>query len=343
MHDGALATLEDVVWHYNTGGRAATGERVGAPRRAAQADRPVGGRERRPGRVPRIADRRTRRRQVGEGAASRDGHAPRWGAFTHVVRRAARRRRRARARPGRSRPVAPLARRGRRGRGRRRSRPRTSRAHASRAAGGGAPAARRRHGQHAVADAVRLRRRRLLRPLGRRQRLRPGRRPDGHARTSRNTSAATTGCSWATSWRPTINSRGEPADLGNPPGVNRQDLIDSNGAPSFIANELNLTLNSALAENVVGVGSVNFMPRTGTDFRLGDAFDVDLLSLEWKLGAAAQDVDLRRQVRIGDRHRIPGAQGEPPLRRHAVADRALHGRHAAGHQVPQPVRRQRHG
>ena len=83
---------------------------------------------------------------------------------------------------------------------------------------------------------------------------------------------------------PMINSRGEPADLGNPPGVNRQDLIDSNGAPSFIANELNLTLNSALADNVVGVGSVNFLPRTGTDFRFGDAFDVDLLSLEWKVG-----------------------------------------------------------
>jgi len=83
---------------------------------------------------------------------------------------------------------------------------------------------------------------------------------------------------------PAINSRGEPADLGNPPGVNRQDLIDSNGAPSFIANELNLTLSSTLAENVVGVGSVNFLPRTGTDFRFGDAFDVDLLSLEWKVG-----------------------------------------------------------
>ena len=83
---------------------------------------------------------------------------------------------------------------------------------------------------------------------------------------------------------PAINTRGEPADLGNLPGVNRQDLIDSNGAPGFIANELNLTLSSALAENVVGVGSVNFLPRTGTDFRFGDAFDVDLLSLEWKVG-----------------------------------------------------------
>ncbi len=39
MHDGALATLEDVVWHYNTGGRAATGELRRRSRGAAQADR----------------------------------------------------------------------------------------------------------------------------------------------------------------------------------------------------------------------------------------------------------------------------------------------------------------
>jgi cytochrome c peroxidase len=31
MHDGSLATLEDVVWHYNTGGAAESGERVGVP------------------------------------------------------------------------------------------------------------------------------------------------------------------------------------------------------------------------------------------------------------------------------------------------------------------------
>jgi len=31
MHDGSLATLEDVVWHYNTGGRGESGERVGDP------------------------------------------------------------------------------------------------------------------------------------------------------------------------------------------------------------------------------------------------------------------------------------------------------------------------
>ena len=81
-----------------------------------------------------------------------------------------------------------------------------------------------------------------------------------------------------------INSRGEPADLGNPPGADRADLIDSNGAPGFIVNEVNLTLNGALASSVLGTASVNFMPRTGTDFRLGDVFDVDLAQLEWLVG-----------------------------------------------------------
>jgi hypothetical protein len=82
-----------------------------------------------------------------------------------------------------------------------------------------------------------------------------------------------------------INSRGEPADLGNPPGVDRQDLIDSNGAPSFIVNEVNLTVNATLADNVIGKASIDFLPRTGTDFRLGDAFEVDIASLEWQVGA----------------------------------------------------------
>ena len=53
------------------------------------------------------------------------------------------------------------------------------------------------------------------------------------------------------------------------------------------------------------------------------------------------DVDLRRQVRLGHRHRVPRAQGQPALRHHAVADCALHDRHADGHQGPQQVRRRR--
>ena len=81
-----------------------------------------------------------------------------------------------------------------------------------------------------------------------------------------------------------INTRGEPADLGNPPGADRADLIDSNGAPGFIANEVNLTLTGVLAESVLATSSINFIPRTGSDFRLGDVFDVDLAQLEWLVG-----------------------------------------------------------
>jgi hypothetical protein len=83
---------------------------------------------------------------------------------------------------------------------------------------------------------------------------------------------------------PAINTRGEPADLGNPPGVVRQDLVQSHGAPGFIVNEVNLRLDAALADNVIGITSVNFRPRTGVNFSFGDAFDVDLVYLEWLVG-----------------------------------------------------------
>jgi hypothetical protein len=83
---------------------------------------------------------------------------------------------------------------------------------------------------------------------------------------------------------PAINSRGDVADLGNLPGVDRLDPIDSNGAPGFIVNEVNLNLTGALAGNVLGTISVDFLPRSGLDFRLGDAFEVDIASLQWLLG-----------------------------------------------------------
>lgn len=84
---------------------------------------------------------------------------------------------------------------------------------------------------------------------------------------------------------PAVNSRGEPADLGNLPGIDRLDAIDSNGAPGFIVNELNLTFTSRVAESALATASINFLPRTGTEFRFGDLFDVDRVDLEWMLGA----------------------------------------------------------
>lgn len=82
---------------------------------------------------------------------------------------------------------------------------------------------------------------------------------------------------------PTVNTRGEVADLGDAAGAVRFDSINSRGAPGFIANELNLTITSALADNVLGTASVNFVPRTGNDFALGDFLDVDLAQIEWVL------------------------------------------------------------
>ena len=82
---------------------------------------------------------------------------------------------------------------------------------------------------------------------------------------------------------PTVNTRGEVADVGDAAGAVRFDSINSRGAPGFIANELNLTVTSALSESVLGTASVNFIPRSGSDFGLGDFIDVDLAQIEWVL------------------------------------------------------------
>lgn len=78
-----------------------------------------------------------------------------------------------------------------------------------------------------------------------------------------------------------VNSRGDVADLGDAPGVQRFDSIHSRGNSTFLINELNLTVNAGLGDRALFTSSVNFTPRTGTDFALGDSFDVDLVQLEW--------------------------------------------------------------
>jgi len=78
-----------------------------------------------------------------------------------------------------------------------------------------------------------------------------------------------------------VNSRGEAADLGDLPGVSRFDSLHSGGAPGFAVNEVNLTLNGGIADNLLATGSVNFVPRTGSDFALGDFLDVDVAQIEW--------------------------------------------------------------
>src|SRR5580765_77565 len=80
---------------------------------------------------------------------------------------------------------------------------------------------------------------------------------------------------------PAVNSRGEVADLGPAPGVTRYDSVNSRGAPGFILNEVNMVLRSALTPTALLSASVNFTPRTGSDFALGDSFDVDIAQVEW--------------------------------------------------------------
>jgi hypothetical protein len=80
---------------------------------------------------------------------------------------------------------------------------------------------------------------------------------------------------------PTVNSRGEAASLGNFPGVTRFDSVGSDGSASFIVNEVNMTLNAALARNALATASVDFMPRSGQDFSIGDFMEVDIAQLEW--------------------------------------------------------------
>jgi hypothetical protein len=81
----------------------------------------------------------------------------------------------------------------------------------------------------------------------------------------------------------TINTRGEVADLGDSPGVTRFDSVDSNGAPGFLVNEINLRLAYSLTESAVVRTSVDFMPRTGRDFAIGDFMEVDVAELEYVL------------------------------------------------------------
>jgi hypothetical protein len=80
-----------------------------------------------------------------------------------------------------------------------------------------------------------------------------------------------------------VNSRGEVADLGNPPGLIRPrfDSIHSQGAPGFIVNEVNLRPTYALTDRAILRTSINFMPRSGMDFAMGDFMDVDLAEMEW--------------------------------------------------------------
>jgi hypothetical protein len=78
-----------------------------------------------------------------------------------------------------------------------------------------------------------------------------------------------------------INSRGDVAALGEAPGVDRFDSVHSGGKLTFLVNELNLSVNAGLGPTALFTSSLNFTPRAGSNFGLGDSFDVDLVQLEW--------------------------------------------------------------
>jgi hypothetical protein len=80
-----------------------------------------------------------------------------------------------------------------------------------------------------------------------------------------------------------INSRGEVADLGDAPDAARFDSVNSDGAASFILNEINLRPRFQLSDRAIMRASINFVPRTGSDFALGDFIDADLGELEYLL------------------------------------------------------------
>ena len=85
-----------------------------------------------------------------------------------------------------------------------------------------------------------------------------------------------------------VNSRGEVADLGDAPGAARFDGIHSGGAAGFILNEVNLRVNAGLHDSLKVSTSINFVPRTGSRFSLGDFFDLDLAEVEWQAWDAPQ-------------------------------------------------------
>jgi len=80
-----------------------------------------------------------------------------------------------------------------------------------------------------------------------------------------------------------VNTRGEVADLGDAPDAARFDSVNSDGAASFILNEINLRPRFQLSDRAIMRASINFVPRTGSDFALGDFIDADLGELEYLL------------------------------------------------------------
>jgi hypothetical protein len=83
-------------------------------------------------------------------------------------------------------------------------------------------------------------------------------------------------------WSNTINAQGDSADLGlDRSNIPRFDPIHSHGRPSFIVNDVNLTLAASVGDDLLMETSLNFMPRQGVLGSTGDLLNIDLAYLDW--------------------------------------------------------------
>jgi hypothetical protein len=81
-------------------------------------------------------------------------------------------------------------------------------------------------------------------------------------------------------WSTAINSRGEPADTSGSFAFTHNPVA-SNGALTFLVNELNLDFSATPFPSVFAFASVDFMPRTGVRGTLGDFFELDYAYVDW--------------------------------------------------------------
>ncbi len=81
-------------------------------------------------------------------------------------------------------------------------------------------------------------------------------------------------------WSTAVNSRGEPADTDGSFAF-MHNPVASNGALTFLINELNLDFSATPWPSVFLFASLDFMPRTGVRGSLGDFFELDFAYAEW--------------------------------------------------------------
>lgn len=82
-------------------------------------------------------------------------------------------------------------------------------------------------------------------------------------------------------WSTAVNSRGEPADTEGSFAFTHNPVA-SNGALTFLINELNLDLSASPWPSVFAFASIDFMPRAGNGRgNLGDFFELDFAYVDW--------------------------------------------------------------